>query len=105
MKCLALAISFATPLLALAAPSPEASAKLHALVDREGKWAMSEYPLYATAVGVHEYDDRLGSVSDSDEERRAAKMGEFLGEVKAIPREGLSVQDRISAEMFQLDLE
>src|SRR5258708_39233162 len=77
MKFLALAISFAIPLLAFAAPSPDASAKLHDLFDREWKWAMSEYPLYATAVGVHDYDDRLGSVSDSDEERRAAKIRGF----------------------------
>jgi len=104
MKYLVFAAAVLSPLLAFGV-APDASANLHDLFDRQWKWALSEYPMFATAVGVHDYDDRLGSVSDSDEERRMARMREFLDEVKAIPREGLSTKDRISAEMFQLDLE
>ena len=105
MKFLAAGISLAFPLLALAAAPSDPAARLHDLFDREWKWALSENPLFATAVGVHDSDDRLGSVSAADEKRRAEKTREYLAELHSIPREALSNEDRINAEIFQRQLE
>ncbi len=102
---LAAGLSIAFPLLALGAPPDDASASLHELFDREWKWALSEHPLFATPVGIHEYDDRLGSVSAADEKRRSEKTHEFLTELGAIPPEGLSNEDRTNAEIFRRQLE
>ncbi|HEX9725513.1 MAG TPA: hypothetical protein VGC53_14635 [Vicinamibacteria bacterium] len=41
----------------------EASEELHALFDAAWAWELKENPLAATAVGVHDYDDRLPSVT------------------------------------------
>jgi uncharacterized protein (DUF885 family) len=105
MKTLLAALLFALPGLAIAAAPADPTARLQDLFDRQWKWTLAEYPTFATSVGVHVYDDRLGSFSEADDDRRLAKTREFLAEIKAIPREGLSTADRISAEMFQLDLE
>ena len=88
-----------------AAGPEEPAARLHDLFDREWKWALQESPLFATYVGVHEYDDRLGSVSAEDEKRRAEQTARFLAELRAIPRESFSNEDRVNAEIFQRQLE
>ena len=64
-----LLLSFVSPLAA--APATDPAARLHDLFDRDWKWRLVESPQFATSVGVHDYDDRLGTVSAADEERRA----------------------------------
>ncbi len=91
--------------LAAAAPPSDASAKLHDLFDREWKWRLAEHPLFATSVGVHDYDDRLGAVAAADEARRAEATKAFLVELRAIPRDILSNEDRIDTEIFSRQLE
>ncbi len=56
--CLALILCLA----ACALPQGEA-ARLHDLFAREWEDRLRENPLIATAVGVHEYNDRLPSVT------------------------------------------
>ena len=90
---------------AAAAPPSDASTKLHALFDRDWKWRLEQSPLFATSVGVHDYDDRLGDASAESEARRAKTVEAFLAELKAIPREGLSNDDRINAEIFESQLD
>ncbi|HET7451796.1 MAG TPA: DUF885 domain-containing protein [Thermoanaerobaculia bacterium] len=90
---------------ASAAPPADPSARLHDLFDRNWKWRLEESPLFATSVGVHDYDDRLGDVSADNEARRAKTVEGYLSELKAIPRDRLSNDDRIDAEIFQSQLE
>ena len=88
-----------------AAPATDPAARLRDLFDRDWKWRLAESPQFATSVGVHDYDDRLETVSAADEQRRAKQMKAFLGELAAIPRASLSDTDRINAEIFEQQLE
>ena len=76
------------------------TARLHALFDREWRWRLATNPLFATSVGVHDYDAKLPEVAPKDEERRALATRKFLGELKSIPTKGLSETDRENAEIF-----
>ena len=105
MKVLVAGFALVLPLLAFAAPPSDATAKLHDLFDRQWKWALRESPQFATYAGVHDFDDRLGSVSASDEKRRAEQTTAFLAELRTIPRASLSNEDRVNAEIFERQLE
>ncbi|HWC65579.1 MAG TPA: DUF885 family protein, partial [Thermoanaerobaculia bacterium] len=82
------------------APPADPAPRLHDLFDREWKWRLASDPLFATSVGVHEYDAKLPEVLPQNEERRAVATRRFLGELKAIPTKGLSEADRTNAEIF-----
>lgn len=103
IRAFLLSLCFLSPLAA--APAPDPAARLHDLFDRDWKWRLVESPQFATSVGVHEYDDRLGTVSAADEERRAKQLKAFLGELAAIPKNALSNEDKINAEIFEQQLE
>jgi len=103
IRLLLLLLSVVAPLAADQATDP--AARLHDLFDRDWKWRLVESPQFATSVGVHDYDDRLGTVSAADEERRAKQMKVFLGELAAIPKNALSNEDKINAEIFEQQLE
>jgi uncharacterized protein (DUF885 family) len=81
-----------------------AAARLADLIDREWSWRLEEFPLLATSVGVHEYDDRLEDASAAAEERRAEATRAFLAELDAIDAQALSAADRIDAGIFRSQL-
>ncbi len=94
-------VLFPAFLSAASAPPPKDPAtRLHDLFDREWKWRLANNPLFATSVGVHDFDAKLPEVTPKDEERRATAARRFLGELKAIPTASLSVGDRTNAEIF-----
>jgi uncharacterized protein (DUF885 family) len=84
--------------LAAAAPSP--ADRLRDLFDREWQARLREDPLFATAVGAHEYDDRLPAMSLDDLKRRDALWRGFLAELASIPAGDLGPADRINASIF-----
>jgi uncharacterized protein (DUF885 family) len=102
---LSIALTFVAGSLLAAAAADDPADRLHDLFDREWKWRLAESPQFATSVGVHDYDDRLGSVSAAVEARRAQELKKFLGELSAIPTASLSNTDRINAEIFGQQLE
>jgi len=79
--------------------------RLHDLFDREWQVRLREDPLFATSVGVHDYDDRLPSMTLDDLKRRDDLWRDFLAELQAIPTSALSEEDRISALIFRDQLE
>ncbi len=85
------------------APQPEKSSvdELHALFDEAWDFQMQENPLWATAVGLHEYNDRLPSLTIEDEERRAEYYRGVLDRLHAIDRDGLDAAERINYDMFE----
>jgi uncharacterized protein (DUF885 family) len=93
------ALSAATP----AATDPAAS-RLHDLFDRAWRFNLQEDPLFATSVGVHDYDDRLPSQTLADQKRRAEATRAFLRDLGGIDRARLSPEDRINAEIFESQL-
>jgi uncharacterized protein (DUF885 family) len=80
------------------------TARLHDLFDREWRYRLQEDPLFATSVGVHDFDDRLPSQSIADQKRRAAADRVFLEELEGIDRAKLSSEDRLNAEIFESQL-
>ena len=84
---------------------PSGDPALHALFDAEWEWSLKEYPTFATYAGDHRYDDRLPSMAPADLERRNQHEKETLAKLHAIERGKLGVQDRISYDMFERQLE
>ena len=62
-------------------------------------------PLAATSEGVHDYDDRLPSVTPESQARRLNADRQWLKRLEAIDLVGLSAQDRVSAGLFKFMVE
>ena len=78
-KILVLLLTLALPVQA--APANDESARLHDLFDRAWELALKERPTFATAVGRHEYNDRLEEATPADLERQAEAARAFLAEL------------------------
>ena len=66
--------------------------------ERAAVWR--EDPLTATGDGIHDYDDRLASVTPQAQARRTAADRQFLTRLHAINRTSLSHQEQISYDLF-----
>ena len=95
-------IFLAASILATAAPAlagpPE---DFKALTDEYWADAMRENPTFASAIGVHDYDDRLDDVSLAGQDRRAAASAGYLKRLNAIADDGLSPADRINKAILR----
>ncbi len=100
LAALALA-ALVSPLTAAPAPSEA----FRALVDREWQWRLREDPLFATAVGVHDYDDKLPSAALADQARRAEETRAFLVELDAVRRTALAPPERLDYDIFRAQLQ
>lgn len=87
------------------APQDDPVQRLHDLFDREWEARLAEHPLLATAVGRHEYDDRLSSMTPADLQRRYEADKAFLAKLRGIDPQALSDQDRVSYRIFEFQLE
>ena len=81
------------------AQSPEDD--LYALFDETWDYQMKEFPTWATGVGIHDYNDRLTSMTLEDIERRNQYWQEVLGKLDAMDRETFSEEARINFDMFK----
>lgn len=86
-------------------PDDDPSRRLHDLFAREWEVRLEESPLLATAVGRHEYDDRLASMTPADLRRRHEADKAFLAELREVDPQALSDQDRVSYRIFEFQLE
>lgn len=67
---------------------------LQTIIADHWKWWLSINPVQATALGVHDYDDKLGDLSLAEQDREAKAAQAFLDRLSAIPDQALSVADR-----------
>lgn len=67
---------------------------LQAVIADHWKWWLSINPVQATALGVHDYDDKLGDLSLAEQDREAKAAQAFLDRLAAIPDQELSAADR-----------
>lgn len=86
--------------LSPAALAQSAGQSLSQLFDDERAFTWREDPLSATSDGVHDYDNRLPSVTPADYARRAAQDEQFLTRLNAIDRAQLSHQEQVSYDLF-----
>lgn len=92
-------------LLSQSAQSADEVKKLHALFDRTWEIQLRESPLFATSVGRHEYDHRLGSLTPADLERRYEHTKATLAELRAIDRSKLPAGEIVNYDIFRTQLE
>jgi uncharacterized protein (DUF885 family) len=81
------------------------NSELNALFQEEWQWRLKEDPLFATSVGVNTYNDKLPSVAEKDEERRAQDRQQFLDRLHKIDPAKLNNTDRVSYELFEYQLQ
>ena len=101
MKRLVLALLLASAAPAAAAPADD----LKRLMDEQYAWLLKNYPTYATALGVRDYDDKIDDLSAAARDRRAAEAKGFLDRLNAIPPEGLSPEGRTDRAILKRGLE
>jgi uncharacterized protein (DUF885 family) len=87
-----------------AADPGDPTARLHDLFDRAWRYHLQEDPLFATSVGVHDYDDRLPSQTVADQKRRDEATRAFLKELKGIDPNRLSPEEQVNYEIFESQL-
>jgi uncharacterized protein (DUF885 family) len=82
-----------------------ASGQAAALFERDWQWQLQTHPEYATTIGDGRHNDRLSdtSLAASRAARDTAKI--MLDEARAIGREGLTPQERLSLDLFIFDKE
>jgi uncharacterized protein (DUF885 family) len=85
---------------ARAADAPGARLALERLFADERAFVWREDPLSATNDGVHDYDDRLPSVTPADQARRLDEDRSFLQRLHDIDRGTLSEFDAVSYDLF-----
>lgn len=77
-------------------PNPE----LSAIIEDDWDFRMKEFPRWATSAGIYDQNDKLGSVTVADQERRKAYWQELLSRLEAIDPATLSPADQINHEML-----
>jgi uncharacterized protein (DUF885 family) len=70
------------------------------IYEREWHFRLREFPLFASYVGVHDYDDALGHVSEADQARRHAFWKSIAAELDEISCARLSHEDCIDYRIF-----
>ncbi len=96
---LLIAVSSAT------ADEPTVKDRLRRLMDDVWRQQLAAAPLFATRVGVHDYDDRLGDVSIDAEAARVAQAKAALARLNQIPLTRLDLSARIDWEITRRLLE
>ena len=95
---LAALIACATP--ALATPADD----FHRLLDDHYAWLLRENPTEASALGVHDYDDRISDLSPEARARHVRDAQAFLARIDAIPADALDDEDRVNRAILRRTL-
>jgi uncharacterized protein (DUF885 family) len=101
---LLLSLIFVGSSAVIAAETTGDAAKLHDLFAREWAWRLQQNPELATAVGVHDYDDRLADLSPEALAGAVERTRGFLAELRALDRAALSPADQASYDIFATQL-
>jgi len=81
---------------ALAGPTED----LKALLDEHYAWALRNNPVYATSLGVRDYDAKLPDISLETRDRHDREAAAFLKRAEAIPPAALTDADRLNRDIF-----
>jgi uncharacterized protein (DUF885 family) len=89
-RLLIAALLFTAAMPATAAPADD----LHGVIRDHWAWFLKSNPIYATALGVHDYDDQVGDFSLAEADRQAAQAAIFVRRLDAIPTGQLAPDDQ-----------
>lgn len=99
-------LTLGVAMLALGGPAAAGpSDDLTRLLDDHWKWTLKESPIFASSVGVRDYDTQLGDISLAAEDRRVREAQALLARLNAIPEAGLSPQERTNRLILKRQLE
>lgn len=90
---------FIVSALALFGGSPAAAGPaddLKAVVADHWAWFLKNNPVYATSLGVHDYDDRIGDIGLAAQDLQAKEAQVFLDRLSRISDAGLSPADKVN---------
>jgi uncharacterized protein (DUF885 family) len=94
-----------TAFLLLAAPAAATPADdFRQLLADHYAWLLRESPVYATALGVRDYDDRIDDISAATRDRRVEEARAFLARLERIPEARLSPADRTNRAILKRSL-
>jgi uncharacterized protein (DUF885 family) len=85
-------------------PGGAPTSTFQGLLDEAWSFELEAAPLAATLTGDDRFNDRLGTVSLEEENRRAQVRTEFLERLGRIDRMALGEQDRITYAILERDL-
>ncbi len=100
MKRILLTLAFAMT-FAASAVAQTPSAELSRLFSDERAFVYREDPLSATSAGIHDYDDRLPSVTPETNARQQQENEAFIARLRAIDRGDLTHQEQVSYDLFE----
>ncbi|HSM68525.1 MAG TPA: DUF885 family protein, partial [Xanthomonadales bacterium] len=102
-------IRIASVLIALLLAQPlqaaQDSESFRTLYEQEWAFRLKEFPLLASGVGVHNYDDRLGRVSPADQQRRHAFWQDIRARLDMISCDRLERSECIDYRIFKRQVE
>jgi uncharacterized protein (DUF885 family) len=80
--------------------SGTAAKELHALFDDEWSVRLARDPLFASDMGVADYNDRLPAVTPEDHRHSLDEDLEFLRRLESIDRSALPADDQLNYDLF-----
>ena len=96
----------AATMLAVAAPALAGPAEdFQKLQDDYWATLLKDNPVFASEVGVKDYDRELGEISLAEFDRQAAEAADFLKRLNGIPAEALSASDQANRAILKRQLE
>ncbi|HSH88802.1 MAG TPA: DUF885 domain-containing protein [Ramlibacter sp.] len=101
LACLALCAA----VCAQAQADPQATAAVRAMFDAQWEAVTKRFPEWATERGDLRYNDQVTDQSLAAEAAWDAQDREWLAKARAMPREKLSPEDRLSLDLFIYSLE
>jgi uncharacterized protein (DUF885 family) len=91
-------LAVSTP--ALATPAED----FQRLMAEHWQWVLRNSPIYATRLGVRDYDDEVGDISLAAADRQAREAQAYLDRLNAIPAAELSAADRTNLALLRRNL-
>lgn len=98
---LGMLVTLATAAMARA---QDATSKFTQLRDDMWSYALEESPQFATSVGDHAHDDKLGKVSPADSERRNEQDRRFQSRLAEINRDDLTPDNQVNYDILARQL-
>jgi uncharacterized protein (DUF885 family) len=80
------------------------SPELRALLGEHWAFSMQESPVWATRLGIHRFDDKLGDRSEANIAERRKRTRRFLERANALSEDGLSQEDAVTLRLLRQEL-
>lgn len=78
---------------------------LQQIIDDHWAFSLSQSPVFATSLGVRDYDDKLGSPSLESQAENISEVKTFLTRLDTLGTEGLTKDDLVNFKLLRLQLQ